>query len=87
MNRNAWIEVANRFPEFQKSLIKNSLTYNSKYMTNEDFFQLVDDMRKAQKEYFATKSKAALIRSKELEKKVDECIKYLNDPSFPMPKI
>ncbi len=43
-------------------------------LTPTDFLQLVQDMREAQKSYFSTRSKAALVRSKELEKKVDELI-------------
>jgi len=35
------------------------------------FEKLVQKMRETQKEYFATRSKAALIQSKELEKEVD----------------
>lgn len=40
-----------------------------------EFIYLVSEMRQAQKEYFRTRKKGALIRSKALEKKVDECLK------------
>ena len=36
------------------------------------FMQLVKDMREAQKEYFSTRSKESLQRSKDLERRVDE---------------
>lgn len=36
------------------------------------FMQLVKDMREAQKEYFSTRSKESLQRSKALERRVDE---------------
>lgn len=39
------------------------------------FFNLVKAMRAAQKEYFSTRSQQALQQSKELEKRVDDCIK------------
>lgn len=35
------------------------------------FIELVGRMRTAQKEYFSTRSRSALIKSKELERKVD----------------
>lgn len=38
------------------------------------FLNLVDEMRKTQREYFATRSYASLKKSKQLEKRVDECI-------------
>lgn len=46
------------------------------------FFRLVKAMREAQREYFATRSREALQRSKSLEKRVDDSIargdSYLN---------
>lgn len=36
------------------------------------FFDLTASMRKAQKEYFRTRSKAALVLSKDLERQVDD---------------
>lgn len=39
-----------------------------------DFYFLVQKMREYQKAYFKTRDKAVLIRSKELEKQVDEAI-------------
>lgn len=35
------------------------------------FIELVREMRNAQKEYFKTRDKSALLKSKELERKVD----------------
>lgn len=40
-----------------------------------DFMQLVREMRKAQKEYFKTRDKDVLAKSKQLEKRVDDEIK------------
>ena len=42
----------------------------------DEFVKLVYEMRKAQKEYFRTRSKEVLQQSKQLEKRVDE---YLRD--------
>lgn len=39
------------------------------------FFNLVKDMRAAQKEYFQQRTHAALVRSMQLERKVDEQLK------------
>ena len=39
------------------------------------FFNLVKAMRAAQKEYFSTRSQHAFKQSKELDKRVDDCIK------------
>ena len=41
-------------------------------MNTRRFFDLTASMRKAQKEYFRTRSKAALVLSKELERQVDD---------------
>ena len=43
-------------------------------MTSMDFYSLVKEMREAQKEYFRTRSKDSLKRSKALEKRVDEAL-------------
>ena len=40
-----------------------------------EFMQLVREMRKAQKEYFKTRDKDVLAKSKQLEKRVDAEIK------------
>ena len=40
-------------------------------MNAKEFFYLVSDMRKAQKEYFSTRSNSALDKSKKLEREVD----------------
>ena len=44
-------------------------------MNARDFFDLVSDMRQAQKDYFRTRDKEILVKSKELEKRVDDEIK------------
>lgn len=49
-------------------LNKNSANYDAEVKL---FLELVSRMRTAQKEYFSTRSRAALIQSKELERKVD----------------
>ena len=36
-----------------------------------EFIELVREMRNAQKEYFKTRDKSVLLKSKELERKVD----------------
>lgn len=36
------------------------------------FFNLVKEMRVAQKEYFRTRAHSALVRSKDLERRVDD---------------
>lgn len=52
------------------------------------FFKLVEELRKNQKEYFKTRSKEALQQSKALEKRVDDEILRVNEimkkknPSF-----
>ena len=48
------------------------------------FKQLVAEMRRNQKQYFATRAKGALIASKELEAKIDRILKsegYATDKS------
>ena len=40
-----------------------------------EFMQLVREMRKAQKEYFKTRDRNVLAKSKQLEKRVDDKIK------------
>lgn len=49
------------------------ITKGEKEMT--EFMQLVREMRKAQKEYFKTRDKDVLAKSKQLEKRVDNEIK------------
>lgn len=46
----------------------NSTNYDAAV---KNFLELVSCMRTAQKEYFSTRSRSALIQSKELERKVD----------------
>lgn len=43
------------------------------------FFDLVSEMRKAQKEYFKTRSSESLTRSKDLERQVDKEIQRVNE--------
>lgn len=44
-------------------------------MTAREFFEKVAAMRQAQRDYFKTRDKEVLIRSKQLEKEVDDEIK------------
>jgi hypothetical protein len=48
-------------------------------MTHEEFVNLTEKMRLAQKSYFRTKSAQALDQSKRLEKQVDEAIAKFRD--------
>lgn len=48
-------------------------------MNAKDFFHLVSSMRKAQKDYFRTRTTEALNQSKSLEKQVDAEIQRVND--------
>lgn len=47
-----------------------------------EFEKLVQDMRKAQKAYFASRDKKILEQSKALEKKVDEYLKNIKQPKL-----
>ena len=47
-------------------------------MNSRDFFDMVCRMRKAQKNYFKTRDRDALIVSKEIERQVDEEINRVN---------
>ena len=49
------------------------------YTTMKEFIELVREMRNAQKEYFKTRSKDVLNRSKELERKVDNYLQSINN--------
>ena len=49
---------------------------------HENFIQLVDRMRTAQKQYFATRSQVALRGSKALEQQVDQFISKHNQPEL-----
>jgi hypothetical protein len=49
------------------------------YTTMKEFIELVREMRNAQKEYFKTRSKDVLNRSKELERKVDAELQSINN--------
>lgn len=50
--------------------ISSKLHFNRRNNMNE-FIELVREMRNAQKEYFKTRDKSVLLKSKELERKVD----------------
>lgn len=41
-----------------------------------EFIELVREMRNAQKEYFKTRDKSVLLKSKELERKVDSFLAW-----------
>ena len=47
-------------------------------MNAREFFELVSKMRKAQKDYFATRTNDALSKSKQLEREVDAEIKRVD---------
>jgi hypothetical protein len=47
-----------------------------------EFEQLIFDMRRAQKEYFKTRHNDWMMRSKALEKKVDQHLYKINNPSM-----
>ena len=47
-------------------------------MNAEQFFRLTERMRAKHKEYFSTRSQAALRESKQLERQVDEEIQRVN---------
>ena len=47
-------------------------------MTPHEFFRKVERMRSKQKEYFRTRSSAALTDSKRLEREIDDEIKRVN---------
>lgn len=49
------------------------------YTTMKEFIELVREMRNAQKEYFKKRTKDALNRSKELERKVDAELQSINN--------
>lgn len=48
-------------------------------MNAREFFDKVAAMRQAQRDYFKTRDKDTLIRSKTLEKEVDDEIKRVNE--------
>lgn len=52
-------------------------------MSTAELARLVADMRRAQKEYFRTKSSGALERSKSLERQVDQAVQEaIEQPSL-----
>lgn len=53
--------------------------FQEEVMKAKDFFDLVSEMREAQKLYFKTRSKEVLQRSKILERKVDDEIVRVNN--------
>lgn len=48
-------------------------------MNAKEFFDLVSDMRNAQKEYFATRTMGNLEKSKQLERQVDKEIERVKN--------
>lgn len=48
-------------------------------MNAREFFEKVAEMRRAQRDYFKTRDKDTLIRSKTLEKEVDDEIKRVTE--------
>lgn len=48
-------------------------------MNAREFFYLVANMRTAQREYFKTRDTRALIRSKDLEREVDEEVRRVKE--------
>lgn len=48
-------------------------------MTAREFFDKVASMRQAQRDYFKTRDKEVLIKSKQLEKEVDDEIKRVTE--------
>lgn len=48
-------------------------------MTEQQFYELVKEMREAQRAYFKTRDKSWLNKSKDLEKQVDQAIKEFFD--------
>ena len=48
-------------------------------MDFQQFVNLVAELRNTQREYFATRSYASLKKSKQLEKRVDECISIIRN--------
>ena len=53
--------------------------FQEEVMKAKDFFDLVSEMREAQKLYFKTRSKEVLQRSKILERKADDEIVRVNN--------
>lgn len=47
---------------------------------NEDFIAKVREMRTTQKQYFKLRDRGVLMRSKELERQVDEMLAELGNP-------
>ena len=48
-------------------------------MTSREFFDKVAEMRRAQRDYFKTRNRYFLIRSRELEQEVDDEIKRVTE--------
>lgn len=51
-------------------------------MNNQEFTELVREMRQAQKDYFRTRSREALEKSKQLEKAVDAVLAQSKQLTF-----
>jgi hypothetical protein len=59
--------------------VDEEMYFQEEVMKAKDFFDLVSEMREAQKLYFKTRSKEVLQRSKILERKVDDEIVRVNN--------
>ena len=57
----------------------NTFNTGEKQMKPKEFYDLVVKMRKAQKDYFATRTKTALEQSKQLEREVDAEIRRVEN--------
>lgn len=55
-------------------------------MNAKEFYDTVKAMREAQKEWFKTKSRVAIVRSKVLEKKIDQEIERVEALMNPQPE-
>lgn len=54
-------------------------------MNPKEFYETVKEMREAQKEWYKTHEKAAIVRSKILEKKIDQEIERVEGIMHPQP--
>ena len=55
-------------------------------MNPKEFYDTVKEMREAQKEWYKTHNKAAIVRSKILEKKIDQEIERVEGILNPQPQ-
>lgn len=75
-----YIDKAAVVEEIKKKLDKHSKLHSlfayQKIKSMNEFIELVREMRNAQKEYFRTRDKNVLLKSKELERKVDSFLAW-----------